>query len=124
MASTSVTGTFAPAGCFGLLGFTAMGICVRGTFAPAGCFGLSDTATFASNRASAMGTFAPDAGCSSAKDTSAFAGCFGPRLIDTSAFAGCFGPRRIDANTFAGCFGLRETDSCARQTACFLMVAI
>ena len=103
MASTCVTGTFAPAGCFGLrdiatcrpftswFGFSVMGGTLGGTLAPAGCFGLSDTATFASNRANAMGTFAPDAGCSSLIDTSAFAGCFGPRLIDTSTFAGCFG---------------------------------
>ena len=74
--------------------------------------------------ANAMGTFAPDAGCSGLMDTSAFAGCFGPRLIDTSAFAGCFGPRRIDTNTFAGCFGLKGTDSFASQKACFLMVAL
>ena len=75
-----------------------------------------------------MGTFAPDAGCSSAMDTSAFAGCFGPRLIDTSAFAGCFGPRLIDTSTFAGCFGLKgnigTTASFARRSASFLVVAI
>ena len=76
--------TFAPAGCFGL---SDTGTCLHSTV----CFGPSDMATFAFDRANAMGTFAPDAGCSSLIHTSAFASCIGPRLIDKSTFASCFG---------------------------------